>query len=100
MVKVLVLYGTPTDAAAFEDYYASTHLPLAAKMPNVARFEATRVLPAPDGSAPPYYRVAELWFDSPEAMQAAMGSEEGRATSADIANFATGGATVLVGEVD
>jgi uncharacterized protein (TIGR02118 family) len=40
--------------AAFEEYYATTHVPLVGKMPNVARFEATRVLGTPDGSGPPY----------------------------------------------
>ena len=100
MVKVTVLYGPPADPAAFEDHYANTHVPLAGKMPNVKRFEATRVLGTPDGGEPPYYRIAELWFDSQDDMRAAMGSEEGQATVADIPNFATGGATVLVGEVD
>jgi uncharacterized protein (TIGR02118 family) len=68
-------------------------------MPNVTRFEATRVLGTPDGSDPPYYRVAELWFETQEALQATMSSPEGQATVADIPTFATGGATVLVGEV-
>jgi len=100
MVKVMVLYGPPTDAAAFEDHYANTHLPLAAKMPNVKRFEASRVVGTPDGSEAPCYRVAELWFDSQEDMQASTGSEEGQATVGDIAKFATGGATVVIAEVD
>jgi uncharacterized protein (TIGR02118 family) len=100
MVKITVLYGQPDDAGAFEDHYANEHVPLAAKMPNVARFEATRVVATPDGSPAPYYRMAELWFESMDAMQGAMGSEEGRATVADIQNFATGGATVLIGETD
>src|SRR5438067_260562 len=96
MVKVTVLYGPPADPAAFEDYYAGKHLPLAGKMPDVARFEASRVTATPDGGAPPYYRIAEVWYDSQEAMQASMSSPEGRATVADIGNFATGGATVVI----
>jgi uncharacterized protein (TIGR02118 family) len=35
MVKTVVLYGHPTDPAAFEEYYANTHVPIAAKMPKV-----------------------------------------------------------------
>lgn len=100
MVKVTVLYGPPTDASAFEDHYANKHLPLAEKMPNVKRFEASRVTGTPDGSEPPYYRMAELWFDSDEDMQESTDSEEGRATVADIATFATGGATVVIAEID
>jgi uncharacterized protein (TIGR02118 family) len=100
MVKVAVLYGPPSDPAAFEEHYANTHLPLAAKMPNVKRFEASRVVGTPDGSEPPFYRIAELWFDSQADMEAATSSAEGQATVGDIANFATGGATVLIAEVD
>ena len=100
MVKVTVLYGPPEDPAAFEDYYAGTHLPLAAKVPDVRRFEASRVVGTPDGSEPPYHRIAELWFDDAAGMEASMGSEEGRAAVDDIPNFATGGVTVVVSEVD
>lgn len=100
MVKLTVLYGPPTDPDAFEDHYANQHLPLAAKIPNVRRFEAARVVGTPDGSEPPYYRMAELWFDSAEEMQGSLGSDEGRATTADIETFATGGATVVISEVD
>jgi uncharacterized protein (TIGR02118 family) len=100
MVKIVVLYGPPSDPGAFEEYYANTHLPLAAKIPNVKRFEASRVVATPDGSAPPFYRIAELWFDSEADMQASTSSAEGQATVADIANFATGGATVMITAVD
>lgn len=100
MVKTIVLYGKPSDPAAFEEYYANTHLPIAGKIPGVRRFEAGRIAGNQDGGDPPYYRVAELWFDSLEAMDASMSSPEGQATVADLPNFATGGATVLVAEVD
>jgi uncharacterized protein (TIGR02118 family) len=100
MVKVIVLYGQPSDPAAFEEHYADAHLPLAAKMPDVRRFEASRVVATPDGSEPAFYRVAEVWYDSLEDLQGSMGSPEGEATLADIPTFATGGVTVLIAEVD
>jgi len=100
MVKVTVLYGPPSNPAAFEDYYANSHLPIAAKTPNVRRFEAGRVIGTPDAGEPPYYRMAELWFDSQEDLESSMSSQEGQATVADIRNFATGGATVLITQVD
>jgi uncharacterized protein (TIGR02118 family) len=99
MVKVMVLYGPPSDAGAFEDYYANTHLPLAAKMPGVQKLEAGKVIGTPDGQPAPYYRVAEVYFDSPEDMQQSLGSPEGQATVEDIGKFATGGATVMVAEL-
>jgi len=100
MVKVVVLYGPPTDAGAFEEHYTNIHLPLAGKMPGVKRFEASRVVATPDGSEPPFYRMAEVWYDNMQDLQASMGSEEGRATVEDIGSLATGGATVLINEVD
>lgn len=95
MVKLTVLYGHPTDPAAFETYYAATHLPLVEKMTGLSRTEFTRVLPNADGSPPPYYRITELWWESLEAMQATLGSPAGQAAVGDIPNFATGGVTVL-----
>src|SRR5205823_4915681 len=98
MVKLTVLYGHPTDPAAFEQYYAATHLPLVDKMAGLTRTEFTRVLPNADGSPPPYYRVAELWWDSPETMQTSLGAPEGQAAVGDLPNFATGGVTVLASQ--
>jgi uncharacterized protein (TIGR02118 family) len=100
MVKIVVLYGAPSDPGAFEDYYATTHVPLAAKIPNVSRFEASKGVGTPDGGPSPYYRMAELWFESQETLEASLGSPEGQATVQDIGTFATGGATVFVAAVE
>jgi uncharacterized protein (TIGR02118 family) len=100
MVKLTVLYGPPTDPSAFENYYASAHMPLVAKIPNVARAEASRIMGTPDGSEPPYYRIFEAWFDTAETLQASIGGDEGRAAAEDLSNFATGGATLVISEVD
>ena len=98
MVKLVVCYGAPEDPAAFDQYYADTHVPLVHKIPNLRRFEAGKVLGTPDGSAAPYYFLAELWFDSPQELEASMGSAEGQAAGADVPNFASGGATVMIAE--
>lgn len=99
MIKITVLYGHPTDPAVFETYYADTHAPLARSMKGVNRMEFTKFIPGPDGAAPAFYRMAELVFTDPGAMQQAMESTEGKATSADLANFATGGVTFMFGTV-
>jgi len=96
MVKLVVAYGPPEDAAAFDQYYADTHAPLAQAIPGLRNFEAGKVLGTPDGSAAPYHLIAQLSFDDLEALQAALGTPEGQAAAGDIANFATGGATLLV----
>jgi uncharacterized protein (TIGR02118 family) len=100
VVKVIVLYGHPTDPAAFDDHYASTHAPLANKMPGLQQFEVTRVVGTAEGGDLPYYRIAQLTFDSQEALEAALGSPEGQDTVADLPNFASGGATVLFTQAD
>jgi uncharacterized protein (TIGR02118 family) len=98
MVKLVVCYGAPEDPAAFDRHYAETHVPLVDKIPDLRRFEAGKVLGTPDGSAAPYYYIAELSFDSLEALQAAMGSAEGQAAGADVETFATGGVTLMIAE--
>ena len=98
MAKLTVLYRHPTDPAAFEEYYADNYLPLVEKIPNLRQFEAGKVIATPDGSEPPYYRIAELWFESVEQLQSSLGSSEGQAATEDLQNFATGGATLFISE--
>jgi uncharacterized protein (TIGR02118 family) len=99
MVKLTALFGHPEDPEALEEYYAHQHLPLAAKMPNVQRFESGRVGAVDDGK-PQYHRIAELWFGSAERMGEALSSPEGEAASVDLSNFATGGVMFFVSEVE
>lgn len=100
MIKGTVLYGHPKDTDAFEKYYVETHQPLVSKTSGIVKAEYTKFLPSPDGSAPAYYRMAELYFESPADMQQALSSPEGQAMAADLANFATGGATIIFGTVE
>lgn len=99
MVKLTVLFGKPEDTQAFDDHYTNQHLPLAAKIPNVQRFESGRIRTI-DGGEVPYYRIAELWFQSAEQMSNALSSPEGVAATADLGNLATGGATFFVSEAE
>ncbi|MFN2476964.1 MAG: EthD family reductase [Chthoniobacterales bacterium] len=58
------------------------------------------MLGTPSGAAP-YQRVAELYFDSIESLQAAMAAPEGQAAIAHAMEISTGGAPiVLVAEDD
>jgi uncharacterized protein (TIGR02118 family) len=100
MVKAVVLYGQPEDPDAFERYYADTHTGLAKAIPGLRRFEAARGVATPDGSDVPYQRIAELTFDDIDALQAGLGSEQGQAAVNDIPNFATGGVTMFIAEID
>jgi uncharacterized protein (TIGR02118 family) len=96
MAKLLVLYNKPEDPAAFDAYYHGTHVPLVRKVPGLRSFSVSKgAVAAPRGEAP-YYLVAELNFDSPEALQAGLASPEGAATARDLRNFAGAGVTMLI----
>jgi uncharacterized protein (TIGR02118 family) len=99
MIKLTLLYGHPKDTAAFEHYYAETHLPIAAKIRGVERAEFSKVTGTPDGSTSAFYRIAELWFGSPDQMQSVMATPEAQKAVADLPNFATGGVTTLISQV-
>lgn len=93
MYRVLISYGHPDDPAAFDDYYASTHLPLAAQIPGVMHFAAGRC-ESLDGTTPAFYMFADIGFATREDALAGLSSPQGQAAAADIAAFATGGATM------
>ena len=99
MMKLTVLYGQPTDTTAFDEHYQNVHAPLAKKIPGIDRFEAGKVATL-DGSEAPYYLMAQLWFEDMAAFGAGMGSPEGAAAAADVETFASGGATMVITEID
>lgn len=97
--RLVILYGHPDDPAAFEHYYANTHIPYATEhMPGVLDVQNSRVVGTADGSRSPYYRTSHLTYDDVPSLREGIGSEDGQATIADLANFATGGATLLIVE--
>ncbi|MGI0133498.1 MAG: EthD family reductase [Candidatus Micrarchaeaceae archaeon] len=97
MAKLIALYNAPADPAAFQTYYHQTHTPLAKTIPGLRSLVISDgPVNALAGDAP--YLVAALTFDSVADLQAAMASPEGKATAADLKNFASGGVTLLVYE--
>jgi uncharacterized protein (TIGR02118 family) len=99
MIVLTVCYesGTSLDL----DYYYGTHMPLVRKLDGLRSAEARKILGTPMGNAAaPYQLIASLYFDSPAALAAAMGSPQGRALAADVANFYKGEPDFMIGEVD
>ena len=76
-VKLVALWGTPTDAEGFEKDYEAIHLPLVAALPGLKGAVASRALSGP------YYRMAELLFADAESMGSALGSPEAEKLLAD-----------------
>ena len=99
MVKMTVLFGHPDDPAAFDRHFSDTHLPLFAKVKERPRFELARTVGAPDGGPAAYYQIAEMWFDSLEAMHQVLESSEMKTAVKDLENFATGGVTIFASEL-
>lgn len=95
MAQLLVLYNATADPAAFDRYYLQTHVPLAQKIPGLRSFVISNgPVQALAGTAP--HLIAILNFDSLADLNAALASPEGRAAGADLANFASAGATLLI----
>jgi uncharacterized protein (TIGR02118 family) len=96
MAKLVAIYKTPADPAAFDTYYYSTHLPIAKKIPGLRRYEVSTGMVATPRGPSGYHLVAELTFDSFPALQQALGSPEGLKAAADVPNFAQAGVELLV----
>ncbi len=97
---VTVIYKAPKDTAAFEKYYAETHIPLVVQsQPEIGftRAELTRFNSNLDGSKPARYRQAELYFPSLEAAKKGLATPAFKKVGDDLANFASGGLDALIG---
>jgi len=71
MYKLVAFWSAPkaADVDAFEAYYREVHVPKAAVVPGLKRIALTRIEAGLEGAAPPFYRVAEMCFESPKAME-------------------------------
>jgi uncharacterized protein (TIGR02118 family) len=96
MARLLVMYKTPQDAAAFDKHYFEKHVPLAKTIPGLRKYEVSQgAVTSPMGGAD-YHLVAILEFDSVAAIQNAFFSAQGQAAVADVQSFATGGVEICM----
>lgn len=98
MAKLFAIYQQPTNAAAFDDYYFNKHVPLAKTIPGLRGYEVTHGDVMGMAGKHGVYLIAILEFDSMAAIAAAMASPQGQQTAADLANFATSGVEIMMGE--
>ena len=54
MVRLLVLYGHPTDPATFDKYYEERHIPIAKKMKGLKKWTVGKVQVQPGEERPPF----------------------------------------------
>lgn len=99
MVKLIALYRTPDDISEFDAHYFKVHLPLITKIPGLQKVEITKIQGAPLGETP-YHAMAEMYFESMEAMNAGNASPEGKAAARDLMTFGAKYVTLFFGEVE
>jgi uncharacterized protein (TIGR02118 family) len=99
-IKVTVLYGHPKSPDDFEKYYFETHMPMVHAAKGGKRSETSKCPPAADGTPGPFYRMFEIWFDSQADMAAITATPEWKKVVADVPNFATGGITRVISQLD
>jgi uncharacterized protein (TIGR02118 family) len=89
MIKIMLLLHRRPDLSVeeFRRYWHTEHQALLVRLPGLRRLVLNDVLPGLGGAPGPCDGIAEDWFDSPEAMQAAFASVEGQAVAADTSNF-------------
>jgi uncharacterized protein (TIGR02118 family) len=83
MIRFSVFYPTTEGASFDHDYYANKHVPLAMKTWGISDALIEK------GLNGPYVAAVHFTFDSPEAMQAAMGAPGTGDVMADVANYTT-----------
>ena len=96
MARLVVMYKTPKDTAAFDKHYFDKHVALAKKIPGVRKYEVSRGTVATPAGPSGYHLVAVLQFDDMAAIQQAVASPQGQAAVADVGTFATGGVDIYM----
>lgn len=78
-----VIYKTPKDIESFERHYFEVHIPLAKQLPGLIRYEINDgAIVSTTGHSQPH-RIANLYFDSMDAIKNAFSSEIGKRCAAD-----------------
>ena len=77
MFKFVTLYRRVDDEMALEGFFSGTHLPLAEKLPYLAKREVSRISRKPGGGESRFHLMFELYFDTEIHFQKAISSEIG-----------------------
>ncbi len=83
--RFLALYEPPADPETFDRHYREIHIPLLRQLPDLRRYTISRDITPLHGA--PLYLIAELEWDTMDALRAAFDSPRGRATASDAARL-------------
>lgn len=96
MAQLVVMYKTPTDAAAFDEHYFAKHVAIAKRIPGLRNYQVSEGPVATPAGPSGYHLIATLEFDDLAAIQNGFASPEGQAAIADVGTFATGGVDMVM----
>lgn len=96
-MKLIAIYSTPDDPAAFDAHYANVHTPLAQQIPGLQELRVSYMRKKLMGSQD-VYLIAEMVFADKAAFDVGMGSAENQAAGKDLANFAKGKVSLMIAE--
>jgi uncharacterized protein (TIGR02118 family) len=97
MIKFMILFRQPTDLDSFENVYQD-FLALVERMPNILRRQVVHITSSPQGT-PQYYRILELYFESPETQQEALMTPIGQETGKELGCLPEGAVEMLFADV-
>lgn len=98
MVKLIAIYKQPENKEEFDKYYYEVHAPITAKIPGLQKMVVTKILGTPMGTESEYYLLCEMYYESHDALKAAMRTDEGRASGKDVMKFAGNLVSLMIGE--
>lgn len=76
MFQFVTLYYQVDDVALLDDFFSSTHLPLAEQLPGLVKSEVARIVGKPGGQSR-FHMAYTLYFDDAETFETALMSETG-----------------------
>ena len=95
MPRLIVLYPTPSDVQDFEKLFREEHEPLVrAQLSSARRLSACQISGLGEDSAP-YHWMAELHFDTMEALTRAIASDGGLRAGAHARQISSGGPPLM-----
>jgi uncharacterized protein (TIGR02118 family) len=90
MARLVVMYSTPKDIAAFDKHYFGAHIPIAKTIPGLRKYEVNDGPIGTPAGPSPYHLIATLYFDDLAAIQNAFASPQGQAAAADVQSMPLG----------
>ena len=96
MARMIAIYRTPKDPAAFDKHSFEVHIPLAKKLPGLIKYDVGRSPIVSTTGHSDVYCIGTLHFESMEAIRKAFASAEGQACAADRKILAPGSGDVQI----